>query len=327
MSRLSWMLGLLITTLAGPVAAQVDESTELPLTHCEMIYDQTTHLGANTTAYSSARLQDLYVQRGDRVKAGQIVARLFDKDAQQQFLSTKAEAENDMQIRKCESTLVYMKARLKHSETLRKRNMLSQEDWELHQHELRGAQIDLEAAKHAKRIAELARDRAAVELQSRELVSPYDGVVADVFHSIGDTMTPNEEIITVVTMDLMRVIGHIDAHEVWRVKLGQVVSISLDLGGKDESLEKQEFPGKISFIDPRIDPMTQTCRVMAQVPNRDMILRSGIECRMTIFLNKFEDPKPSVDPPKPSAPPTTKATVSTRKAASAVDLVPRAISR
>ncbi|MHC5538020.1 efflux RND transporter periplasmic adaptor subunit [Singulisphaera rosea] len=328
MRRIIWMLGFTFIPLVGvalsmaaePARDGSDDPTELHLTHCQLLYDQTTSLGAYVSIQSGSRLQDLYVKRGDRVKAGQVVARINDKGLQEEFKEAKLNAANDLEIRSCESMLTYLSAKVKHSETLRKRNMLSHEDWELHQHEQRAAQIDLDKARHAKRVAEITREKVGADLRSRELVSPYDGVVAEINHSVGASLTPNEEVLVIVTMDLMRVVSFIDAHDVWRVKLGQVVSASMDLGGREAELERLEFPGRVVYIDPRIDPMTQTCRVMAEVPNRDGLLRAGIECRMSIYLNKFDDSKPiaNPNPPKTAEAPLKPTTAPTSSLANPV---------
>jgi len=64
---------------------------------------------------------------------------------------------------------------------------------------------------------------------------------------------------------------------------GAVFSCELVLESWDDlPLEREVFSGRISFIDTRVDPLSQTCKVLAKCENRNRLLRAGLEARMEI---------------------------------------------
>ena len=75
----------------------------------------------------------------------------------------------------------------------------------------------------------------------------------------------------------------------FRVKEGQVVEIQPRItGGRGEPLpiEKKRFRGKITFIDPQIQPVAETAvRIRAEFDNPNGDLRPGLKVQMTIFLD------------------------------------------
>src|SRR5208283_5470360 len=85
-------------------------------------------------------------------------------------------------------------------------------------------------------------------------------------------------------VDRMRVTGYLDVSDAWHVRPKQTVRVMPELEGVDLPIEREVFEGQITFVDCEIDPKTRTCRVFAEVENRDDLLRSGLECRMEIDL-------------------------------------------
>src|SRR5262249_48961440 len=73
----------------------------------------------------------------------------------------------------------------------------------------------------------------------------------------------------------------------FRVKEGQIVEIQPRItSGRGEPLqiEKKRFRGKITFVDPQIQPVAETAvRVRAEFENPGD-LRPGLMVQMTIFL-------------------------------------------
>jgi multidrug efflux pump subunit AcrA (membrane-fusion protein) len=64
---------------------------------------------------------------------------------------------------------------------------------------------------------------------------------------------------------------------------------SHDLGGRKVRLQvttstdkTQEFPGKIVFINPEIDPLNSQVRFWAEVENQGLKLRPGMQATLTI---------------------------------------------
>ena len=146
------------------------------------------------------------------------------------------------------------------------------------------AELGLQAAIQSQRMAEAQLHTAKAMVAAREIVSPHDGIIVEIFKNAGEAIMVSNPIYKVVAIDRMRVTGYLDVGDAWHVHQGQAVRIMPEQEGGDLPIEREVFEGKITFVDSEIDPKTRTCRVFAGVENRDGLLRSGLECRMEIDL-------------------------------------------
>lgn len=110
--------------------------------------------------------------------------------------------------------------------------------------------------------------------------SPIGGVVIEKVATEGMYVTTGTHIYTVA--DLAQVWVELDAYESdlsW-IRYGQEVSFST------EAYPGQTFTGRISFIDPMLDPKTRTVKIRVNVPNPDgrlkpeMFVRAVVESRV-----------------------------------------------
>jgi RND family efflux transporter MFP subunit len=282
----------------------------IPLRMCTIDYERSTQVGSNP---NSGLIQECLVKTGDRVKAGQVLARLFNQDALAELACRKVALESSQtSIRQREAARRLATAKLARADALFKRNVLSMQDLEIEQLEMKNAELDLLAATLARRMAESQVLQAQVLVAARDIISPHDGVVVEIYKNVGESPSSNSiarpeasiyTIFKVVKTDRMRVVGYLDAGDAWRVCPGQPVRIRPDMEGSELPIERETFTGKISFVDSEIDPKTRTCRVFAEVENRDGLLRSGLECRMEIDLGK----SPARVAGKPKPPPAAEA--------------------
>ena len=147
---------------------------------------------------------------------------------------------------------------------------------------MKKAELDLKAAIQGQRMAEGQLQQSKALAAAREIISPHDGVVVEIYKNTGESLTAGSPIFKVVKVDRMRVTGYLDASDAWHVRPEQTVRVMPELEGVDLPIEREVFEGQITFVDSEIDPKTRTCRVFAEVENRGGLLRSGLECRMEI---------------------------------------------
>jgi RND family efflux transporter MFP subunit len=270
----------------GVVASRVDESDPagprledvIVLRRCAIEYEQVTSVGSSLFGI----LKECTVEPGSRVKAGQVLGRLWDADARAELELRELEANSDIDIRLSENKEALARHRLKSATALLQRNALSRMDYTQQRLEAEAAALDIENAKRRRRVAEALARQAKATLQAREFLSPHDGVVAAVFKHRGEPVAPNVPLFRIVDVEHLVVTGLVDVVDVWRLQVGQPVTIIPDVAGADLAVEREVFPGRIVFIDTHVDPMSQSCKVLAKCDNRDRLLRAGLEARMEI---------------------------------------------
>jgi multidrug efflux pump subunit AcrA (membrane-fusion protein) len=198
----------------------------------------------------------------------------------------QAQAENDLEIRLNEAKHARSLIRLKASESLKQRNALSLDQWNLERLEETISGSEVENAKLRRRLAQLQLEQTKAAVRAREIVSPHAGVVVAVFKKAGEAVTPGTPIFQIVDPDHILVSGNLDVNDAFRVRPGQSVRVAPVVGGIDLAVEHNIFLGRIKFVDSVIDARTQTCKVVAEVDNREGMLRAGLMARMEILLDE-----------------------------------------
>jgi RND family efflux transporter MFP subunit len=284
MRRTPWIIGLTASALIGVRAVAGDGAPSPPavilLQKCTIEYSRSTLVGSNQPGL----LQECLVRPGERVKGGQVLGRLFNKDVLAELESrTVALESSEIAIHQREATLEVERAKLRRAEALFSRRVaLSAQDFQIQQLAVKTADLELQAAIQSRHIAEAQLHTAKAMVAAREIVSPHDGIIVEIFKNAGEAIMLSNPIYKVVAIDRMRVTGYLDVGDAWHVHQGQAARIMPELEGGDLPIEREVFEGKITFVDSEIDPKTRTCRVFAEVENRGDLLRSGLECRMEI---------------------------------------------
>lgn len=218
----------------------------------EIYADYTTTLSPkaknNISAQTGGRLSALYVQVGDRVRAGQTVARL---DA--------------TQLEQVKVQLEDAKLNLSRMQALFNIGGVSQ------------AQLD--QAQSAVNMAQIAYRNLST---NTTLVSPISGVVTAKNYDVGDMTSPSLPV--VVIEQITPVQARINVSEANYQALSQKQSVSLTV----PALADEAFPAYIDKVHPTIDSRTHTVVVEVEVSNKDERLRPGMFGRVRLDLGKKE---------------------------------------
>jgi RND family efflux transporter MFP subunit len=300
MSRILLVPGLLLLGLLGarvPMAAPPEPAEHIVVKHCILEYSIATQMGAPVPGV----IQDCLVQLGQSVQAGQVLGRLHDQELRVELELRTAEAESTISIKAAQTKHALALAKLRTAEGLRGQLAISSDDYKVLLADVETTRLDIDDAKHKRQLAQIQSRQTQAALRVRELVSPHDGVVVAIYKVKGESVTFPEPIFRIVRVACLRVTGYADANDAWRVRPGQVVKVWPEIAGSDLAITKDHFRGQVVFVDSEIDPRTRTCKVVAEIDNRDNLLRSGLDARMEILCEKETPGKPRE--PSRSGPP------------------------
>jgi membrane fusion protein, multidrug efflux system len=239
-------------------AAAVPVETQ-PLKRAEMVavYSGTAPIEAHDEAFVVAKVagevRQIYVEEGDSVKAGQLLARL-DGDRLRLTL-----AQTDANLRKLERDY-------KRTLDLADKGLVSKSTAE-------NTKFDLDALR-------ASYDSAKLELNYTEIRAPITGVVSARNIKVGNTIKPNDPTFTVTNMDPLLAYVHVPEKEYRKIASGQNAEVVVDaLGG-------QAFVGHISRISPTVDPQTGTFRARVEIPDPSRTLKPGMFARVNIVYER-----------------------------------------
>lgn len=225
-------------------------------------------------------------KEGDTVKKGQEIIRLMDEvpqanwevaklvaaDAIEVEFATKANAVDALEYQK--SVAANQKAPGTISEIELERLKLA---------EVKSG-LQIKKATHDIAVNEAKAKQAKAELDTYRILAPFDGFVSQVLKYRGEAVKQGDTILDMVNTDVVHVEGQVKDFDIWRVKRGAPVEVTLDLSKDkktDLDVEKQVFRGKIGFVD-QVANIGET-RVWAEVPNPGNLLRPGFLATMKIL--------------------------------------------
>jgi RND family efflux transporter MFP subunit len=174
------------------------------------------------------RLVARNADEGDRVRKGQLLARLDDADL--------AGGVEEQQAR-----LGYARSQHARASALAARGFLSSGEAER-------AQAELQAAEAALRRLRAVRDQTA-------LLAPADGTIIRRDGEVGQYIAPGQAVFVLACCAPLRVSAEIDEEDINRVRIGQAVLLKAD------ALPGHVFEGKVSDVTPKGDPVARSYRV------------------------------------------------------------------
>jgi RND family efflux transporter MFP subunit len=213
----------------------------------------------NVTPLVAGQIAELSVKPGERVKAGEVIARLDDEVEKVAVAQAKV-------------ALQAAQAKLSRNEDLKK--IISQAEYQ-------DAQTAVESARLAVSAAEIALER-------RQVRSPIDGVAGIVSVDKGDYVTVSTPLVTVDDRSRLLVDFWVPERFTGLIKEGQTVE------ARPIARPGKSYPGKIEAIDNRIDPASRTLHIRAKIENEGDTLRAGQSFEVVLSLPG--DTWPSVSP-------------------------------
>ena len=269
----------------------------------------------------SAPIQKFYVDRGDRVHAGELLAVLENKDlagaaaqakgayeqAQANYESTTA-ANLPEQVTQAEGNLKSAKASFEAAQKLYDNSKKLYQQGALAGKQLDQAQVGLAQAQAQLRSSEQtleklqsvgmkaqlksargqldsakgAYDNAAAQLSYSEIRSPIDGVVTDRPLFPGDMASTSMPLITVMRLSQVVARARVPASEAALLKVGDAAEIS----GPGAS---EPVPGKVTVVSPAVDPNSTTVQVWVEARNPHDELKPGSTVTVTVTAKKVPD--------------------------------------
>lgn len=214
------------------------------------------------SALVPGRITELKVAEGDRVSAGEVVARLDDRPYRDQLQQVEAAA------RQAKANSENAQLALARNEDLFRRGIAARKD-------LEDARTQASVAAAALQQAEAALEIAQLQLGRAEVHSPLNGQVAKRFVSVGEQVdgTAAQPIVEIASLGQIEFLGNAPAMYLSKLRAGEAVDVTT------EAVPGKAFAGRVVAISPAVDPATGVGMVRIRVPNPGGLLRLGM------FLN------------------------------------------
>jgi RND family efflux transporter MFP subunit len=192
------------------------------------------------------RIVDIEVRAGDRVRSGQVVARLDNLE------STARLGQARSALAAAEAEAARARADSQRFQNLYNKEAATRQDLDNAVAASRGADARAQEAREAIREIES-------HLGETVLRAPFDGVVVQRNQEPGDMALPGAAVITVQQSQQLRIESAIPANCAGRVRIGE--DLKVRIANPDRSLR-----AVVDEIQPAADPKTRTVLVKARLP-------------------------------------------------------------
>jgi HlyD family secretion protein len=213
----------------------------------------------------------LGVEEGDRVKKGQVIARLEDADV----VATLQRAQENLRF--AEADLHDAQQSLERTRTLLKRGMVAQADFDTAEARYKRVVATIEAAKFAVREAQVAVDNTRI-------IAPFDGTVLKKNADVGEIMAPlagaassKAAVVTIADMSSLEVEADVSEANIPRVVTRQNCEIALD------AYPQQRYPGYVTKIVPTADRAKATVLVKIGFKKYDQRVLPEMSAKITFL--------------------------------------------
>jgi RND family efflux transporter MFP subunit len=199
----------------------------------------------------------LGVEEGDRVKKGQLIARLDNADVVATLHRARAN------LRRAEADLNDAKRSLERMRTLLNEGVVAQAEYDAAEARYNRVVAEIHSAKFAVREAEVAVD-------NMRIVAPFDGTVLKKNADVGEIVAPlagaassRAAVVTIADMTSLEVEADVSEANITRVNTKQDCEITLD------AYPQRRYPGYVSKIVPTADRAKATVLVKIQFRSYD----------------------------------------------------------
>ena len=271
---------------------------------------------ANIAARITAPIRELRARKGDRVSAGQVVAKLEDRDVLAQRAEAAAMVEDAQaslqkisagtipaELERARGQLAAAEAQLNQAQKIfdRRSELFNQgaipaRDLLVSQTELATARSNDEVARRTLELLErqsraqdlrIAESRVAqakarlgaaeAQLQFTELRSPFAGSVTEQFLYPGDMAKPEFPVFTIMDLSVVIARAQVPESDVAAVALKQPCRFQ-PADAPDRSVE-----GRVSVVSRAVDPARRTVEVWCELPDAGQALRAGVFGNVVIY--------------------------------------------
>jgi RND family efflux transporter MFP subunit len=240
------------------------------------------HVTAKLGAAVPGLISSIAVDRGDVVKAGQVVAKLESGVEEANLALARGRAENNLQVASNKARAEFLLRKAVRQETLRARNVVAESTLDEAQTDAAMAESSTKESELNLRIAQLEVAHQEELLNQRTIRSPIDGLVVERALSAGEYVHDTNNIMTIAQIDPLNVEVFLPAIFYGQANVGDEAEVMPEapVGG--------HYKATTVVVDHVLDASSGTFGVRLELPNHDYHVPGGMRCKV-LFSYRVAD--------------------------------------
>lgn len=206
--------------------------------------------GVDLTVEAAGIVKEISFEANDEVEEGSLIVRLDDAVQEADLAAARAQAQLDKQASD-------------RARTLQDRGVTS------------GVTLDEAEGRATASLAQVAKLEAV--LDTKRLRAPFSGTIGIPHVDTGTYVTPGMVVATLQDLNTLYVDFNVPEQQFGLLNIGQAIKV-----GPEEGV--LSYDGKVSGIDPKVNPVTRLVSVRAEVELADRVLIPGQFVRVQVQL-------------------------------------------
>ena len=229
--------------------------------------DRQSEVAANV----AGRVASTYVERGQPVKAGQVMAIVDSKAAGFQAAAANAQSQA------AETQVAAARQDCERADTLFKQGAMAKAEYDRQKSQCTAQLFQANAARaNADLAGKLAGDTV--------IRAPIDGIVGERYVNVGEYVQPATRVASVFSIDPVRVNISVPERAVAQVSQGQTLQLDVS------AYPGRQFPAVVKFVSPALRAGTRDLIVEAQAENKELALKPGMFATVRLATGEEEQP-------------------------------------
>jgi membrane fusion protein (multidrug efflux system) len=220
---------------------------------------------AKISAKVPGKIEKILADEGDKVKAGQALAKVEKTDA-------------ELAVRQAEAAVAmaeanYSKTKLDwtRAQELLQQGIASQQQYDL-------ARSAYEVAEASVKQANADLGLARNQLENTDVTTLFGGTVTHKYADIGERVASGQPLFEVADIEQVEAEIGVSDKRFADTRVGQVATLTVD------GYPQRQFKGTVKKIQPVIDPVTRTFKVTIGIANPKALLKPGMFARAEIEI-------------------------------------------
>jgi len=273
------------TTASGEGSIPV-QVAEAKVTKLENVLELTGEIKPGTAVdvypkVGAEIIEKMYIETGDYVRKGDLIAVLDDDVIKAQLEEAKAGlAAAEAGLGQSEANLEVLEKDRSRIEYLYEQNAVSKQ-------ELDHINAQYKAAVESRKLAGAQIEKAKAALNQLQVLygeytirSPISGFVAARYVEEGSRTSSAQPIVRISYEDELKIVCSVTEKDFPSLRKGMRADVTVD------AFPGKVFKGVVSVVSPTIDPSTRTAQVEIHIPNQKHQLRSGMFARIKLYLGE-----------------------------------------
>ena len=232
---------------------------------------------ADVAAERNGRIVSINVRIGDRVKKGQVLAQLDDRELLSACASHKARiASAQAQLRGWQAEQLTAEADLRRATAMRDAKIISEETWEHAKYRVEETIDEVARFREVAAAEEADLNSANVQLEQTRIMAPFPGVIGRSSVRLAQQVKPGDVLFWVTAESPLQVLFTVPETSMAAFSTGKPLDLTTaDLPGMHQQ-------GRIARVSPVVDPASGSVQIIGAVVRPSPLLKPGMTMQVRL---------------------------------------------